>query len=52
VLTVIPPIALGPLSTLSTGWRSGIVLFATLITLMGIGFLRRLGTRIGSEVPE
>ncbi len=52
VLTVIPPIALGPLSTLGAGWRSGIVLIATLITLMGIGFLRRLGTRIGSEVPE
>ncbi len=51
VLTVIPPIAFGPLATLSPGWRMVIVITSTLITVAVIGILRLMGTRLegGSE---
>lgn len=51
VLTVIPPVALGPLATLGPGWRAGLVLLATAVTLLVMFYLRALGTRL-VEVSE
>jgi len=53
VLTVLPPIALGPMATLSPGWRVIIVIAATLITILGVAYLRLMGTRLeGSAFDE
>jgi O-antigen/teichoic acid export membrane protein len=46
VLTVIPPVAFGPLAVLSPMWRSLVVLLGTLITVLITGYLRSLGTRL------
>lgn len=53
VLTVIPPIAFGPLATLGPGWRAIIIIISTLITVSAIAFLRLMGTRLeGSDSDE
>ncbi|MBN2609440.1 MAG: polysaccharide biosynthesis C-terminal domain-containing protein [Candidatus Fermentibacteraceae bacterium] len=49
VLTVIPPVALGPLATLGPGWRTLAVLLATAVTLLVIWFMRASGTRLVEE---
>ena len=43
-LTVLPPIALGPLASLDAGIRAAIVLAATAVTAAVIGYLRSIGT--------
>ena len=53
VLTVLPPIALGPMANLSPVLRMIIVLAATLVTVLGVGYLRLMGTRLeGSAFDE
>ena len=53
VLTVLPPIAFGPMANLNPGIRMIIVLAATLITVLGVGYLRLMGTRLeGSSSDE
>lgn len=52
VLTVIPPIALGPLATLGSGWRAIIVVIATLITVSAIAYLRLMGTRLEGSTED
>jgi len=49
VLSVLPPIAFGPMATLSAGWRSSIVLMSTIITFSAIGYLRIMGTRLNES---
>ncbi len=46
VLTVLPPIAFGPLATLNPGLRVIIVIIATVITVSVIALLRLMGTRL------
>ncbi|MCD4702580.1 MAG: polysaccharide biosynthesis C-terminal domain-containing protein [Candidatus Aegiribacteria sp.] len=46
VLTVLPPIAFGPMATLNPTWRAIVVIVATLITVSAIAFLRHMGTRL------
>ncbi|MCK4806046.1 MAG: polysaccharide biosynthesis C-terminal domain-containing protein [Candidatus Aegiribacteria sp.] len=53
VLTVLPPIAFGPLATLGPGWRVIVVIASTLITVLGVGYLRLVGKRLeGSAFDE
>ena len=53
VLTVLPPIAFGPMANLNPGIRMIIVIAATLITVLGVGYLRLMGTRLeGSSSDE
>lgn len=49
LLTVIPPIALGPLANLDPMWRAVTVLAATAVTVMVIAYLRASGTRLVEE---
>ncbi len=46
VLTVLPPIAFGPMANLNPGIRMIIVIAATLVTVLGVGYLRLMGTRL------
>lgn len=51
-LTVILPISFGPLATLDAGFRSAIVLVGTIITILIIAVLRRLGTTLKEGSSE
>lgn len=51
-LTVILPISFGPLATLDAGFRSAIVLIGTVITILIIAALRKLGTTLTEGSSE
>jgi O-antigen/teichoic acid export membrane protein len=48
VLTVLPPVALGPLATLGPWYRAAIVIAATLVTVLVTAVLRMMGTRLSA----